>query len=132
MDRDTFWLLVDEARSVVEDPADVEELADALTDLLCRRDEDQAVAFARTLNALAARLAGVDDPGEVGDEDRALTGWLVAQGRAALEHAAADPDRLADLAAQGVDGESLFDAPYDAYGRILGDDEGYLEAVLAP
>lgn len=132
MERDRFWQLVEQARSASGDAGDLDEVADALTDVLCRLDEEDVVAFGRTLNTLTA---------ELGDPPRTLAGRLVAQGRARFEAVTGDPDRFAEFFSAegdedgdedgGSDGEALFEAPYDAYGRIVGDDEGYAEAVSA-
>lgn len=153
MDADTFWDIVEAARADCEDETSLDEFADALTDHLCRGDEDEAVAFGAVLVRLAREVESFlrgtaaeefDDLAPHVIQD--VVGRLVSNGRAAFDVAADHPDQLRELIVADLaefDGASpdpagvrwpgtvVFEAPYDAYGRILGDEEGYLEGVAA-
>jgi hypothetical protein len=152
MDHDTFWALVDEARSRAgagadDRGADDDPLPDALTGLLVERlGADEILAFAAAADDVtdaaygwtvwgAAYLVegGCSDDGFMDFRD-----GLILAGRGTFERVVADPDSLADhptVAAMAGGGpawfgfESLDGLVGDAWSRASGeDDEAYYAA----
>ncbi|NOU29006.1 MAG: DUF4240 domain-containing protein [Polyangiaceae bacterium] len=103
MNEDTFWALVEEARTQAKgrDAA----LPDALSAILRERKPDEIVAFqvafeARMREANLAPLwnaAHLMNKGTSEESFEHFRGWLIGQGRAVYEGARVDADRLADV-----------------------------------
>ncbi|GIG41074.1 DUF4240 domain-containing protein [Cellulomonas phragmiteti] len=138
MDTDTYWQLVEDARArargtqAPEVPLDADDVAAALTDLLVERgpevtleadaayDQVVAGAYGNRLWGAAYLIGG----GCSDDGFDYFLGWLVAQGRAVLEAAVADPDSLADVVDADTEAESedMLAAAWDAYERLTGEE----------
>jgi uncharacterized protein DUF4240 len=113
-----FWMLIDDVRGQVADPADGETVASRASTLLAAHPREEIVAAQQALwdlmtasyfNPLWA-AAYVINGGCSDDGFDYFRGWLITQGREAFEQVVADPDSLADLPvirAAAADGEEL-------------------------
>ena len=133
MERETFWELINEARTEVDD---IFEVAPALTDLLLTSEPDEIVSFAQHMKDVLAEsyrwdlwaVAYIVNGGSSDDGFEYFRGWLIAQGRerfhVAMENPAsignwAEPDEneceeilyAAQVAYEGRTGKNF---PYDA------------------
>ncbi|MER5278395.1 DUF4240 domain-containing protein [Streptomyces sp. NPDC002809] len=137
MDTKDFWKLIDDARTLVVDPADARAVAGRMAALLAQRPADDilaaqqllwdlmAVSYRAPLWAAACTInGGCSDDGF--DYFRA---WLIAQGREVFERVVADPDALASLpvvraaAAEDADleCERVLGVAWDAYREATGE-----------
>jgi hypothetical protein len=137
---DTYWDLVDEARSGVADPVeDADRVAARLVDLLAecpvpeilqaevRFQELQRRSYRWDLWAAAYLIRG----GCSDDGFDYFRGWLVMQGRRAWEAAVADPDSLADTVRSSetfAECEDALAVAGDAHARATGDRDGFWPA----
>ncbi|WP_125776639.1 DUF4240 domain-containing protein [Antribacter gilvus] len=137
MTTEEFWALVDRARSQADD-GDAESVAEELVSLLVALPQEEIRHAERILDALVDRVNTVDlwaaayaiNGGCSDDGFVDFRGWLVAQGRAAFERVAADPDALADLPVvrsavengEDLSGESMVYAAWEAWEQVTGED----------
>jgi hypothetical protein len=153
VDIDTWWTLIERARTAVGDRADDRNRPDdplphALTDLLAELDPAEIIDFARLeiqvtdsayrwplWNAAYLIEGGCGDDGFMDFRD-----GLVLQGRETFTRAVADPDSLADLPVVALmsrdEGgwlgyESLSYLPREAYGRVTGETGSFDAAMEA-
>lgn len=117
MNREQFWILIEEAREQVLDIRDASGIAGRASELLARRSSQEITAAQQILWDLMAdsyrnplwAAAYVLNGGCSDDGFDYFRGWLIAQGRAVFERVVADPDALAELpgvraaAAEGID-----------------------------
>ena len=150
MDEDAFWALLEEARA---DAAYVDDLPDALTDLLVERPQEQVLAAKITYEKLSAAANRRDLWGAAyvamgGCSDDAFDyfrAWLVGAGRRVYELVLAEPDQLAGVLVdddEELELESLaysFDAAWEELTgdelipeELLVDAPGYQEPAGEP
>ncbi|MBQ1058829.1 DUF4240 domain-containing protein [Micromonospora sp. C32] len=136
MDRETFWKIVERARSAAGGETITAEGADAVARHLVAElsalspaaivgfqqayDDVNLEGWRWDLRAAAYLLRG----GCSDDGFDYFRGWLVAQGRAVWERAVADPDSLADAGVDpdddAVECEAVLGAAGDAYAEATG------------
>ncbi|MEU1350160.1 DUF4240 domain-containing protein [Streptomyces sp. NPDC005795] len=137
MDTKDFWKLIDDARTLVVDPADAEAVAERVAALLAERPADDILAAQQLLWDLMAAsyraplwaAAYTINGGCSDDGFDYFRGWLIAQGRDVFERVVADPDALAGLpvvraaAAEGADleCEGVLAVAWDAYREATGE-----------
>ncbi len=137
MDSKDFWKLIDDARALVTDPADAEDVADRISDLLAERPAHEIVAAQQLLWDLMAAsyraplwaAAYTVNGGCSDDGFDYFRGWLIGQGREVFERVVADPDALAELPVikdaaaddEEVECERMLGVAWDAYRRVAGE-----------
>ncbi|MGC4983238.1 DUF4240 domain-containing protein [Streptomyces sp. DT193] len=138
MDAEEFWNLIERARGMAVDLADVEDIAEQATVLLAGYAPRDILGAERVLQELMAasdraplRAAAWVISGDSPCFDEGFDyfrGWLIAQGREVFEGVVAHADRLAGLpeisasAPEGIepDGEEILGIARDAYERATG------------
>ncbi|WP_326662219.1 DUF4240 domain-containing protein [Streptomyces sp. NBC_00385] len=137
MDTKDFWKLIDDARTLVVDPADAEAVAGRATALLAERPADEILTAQQLLWDLMAAsyraplwaAAYTINGGCSDDGFDYFRGWLIAQGREVFERVVTAPDTLAGLpvvraaAAEEVDleCEAVLGVAWDAYLEATGE-----------
>lgn len=138
MDTKDFWKLIDDARTLVVDPADAGAVAGRVVALLAERPAEDILAAQQLLWDLMAAsyraplwaAAYTINGGCSDDGFDYFRGWLIAQGREVFERVVADPDALAGLpvvraaAEEGADleGEDVLGVAWDAYRVATGEE----------
>jgi len=105
VDTQQFWKLIEDARRQVPDPTDGNVVASYAAARLSAWPREEIVAAEQVLAGLMAdsyrvalwAAAYLVNGGCSDDGFDYFRGWLIVQGREVFEHAAADPDTLADL-----------------------------------
>jgi hypothetical protein len=105
MDRDAFWRVIDACAEACGNPDDFEDL---LREQLEEFEDDELLGFDREFRLLSAEAydwglwgaAYVIGGGCSDDSFADFRTWLISQGQDAFDSALADPDSLADLAAE--------------------------------
>ena len=105
MNREQFWILIEEAREQVLDTGDVASVAGRASELLARRSSQEIAAAQQSLWDLMAdsyrnplwAAAYVLNGGCSDDGFDYFRGWLITQGRDVFERIVADPDSLAEV-----------------------------------
>ncbi|MFF2382636.1 DUF4240 domain-containing protein [Streptomyces sp. NPDC058108] len=136
MNKEDFWVLIEEAREQVPDTRDGSNIADRASALLARGSVQEITAAQQTLWDLMAdsyqnRLwaaAYVINGGCSDDAFDYFRGWLIAQGRTTFERVLAAPDILAELsqvraaAAEGtdLDCEDMLSIVWNAHRKATG------------
>ncbi|MEV7282443.1 DUF4240 domain-containing protein [Streptomyces sp. NPDC093111] len=135
MDREQFWILIEEAREPALDTKDASGIADCASDLLASRSSPEITAAQQILWDLMAdsyqnplwAAAYVLNGGCSDDGFDYFGGWLIAQGRTVFERAVADPDTLAVLpdvraaAPEGIFGcEEMLSIAWNAHQKATG------------
>lgn len=138
MDADEFWNLIERARGMAVDLADVEDIAEQATVLLAGHAPRDILGAERVLQELMAAsdraplwaaawvISGGSPCFDEGFDY--FRGWLIAQGREVFERVVAHADQLAELpeisasAPEGIepDGEEILGIAQDAYERATG------------
>ena len=145
MQTDTFWEIVESARSEVDGSAEnADEVAAAVVNRLAALPVEEIIGFELIFEKLQGEsyrwdlwaAAYLVNGGCSDDGFDYFRGWLVAQGRKAWEAALATPDSLAgiltaDAPDHGVESEDMLGAASVAYERVTGDDEAFWTAVEA-
>ncbi|MFG2404043.1 DUF4240 domain-containing protein [Streptomyces brevispora] len=137
MDTKDFWKLIDDARALVTDPADVEDVADRISDLLSERPAHDIVVAQQLLwNLMAASYraplwaaAYTINGGCSDDGFDYFRGWLIGQGRDVFERVIGDPDTLAELPSvkevaadyEELECERMLGVVWAAYRRVTGE-----------
>ena len=128
MTKDTFWNIIDEARS---SDAECEQIAVNVSDRLCMMPPTDILAFCRHLDECLAEsyrydlwaVAYIVNGGCSDDGFEYFRGWLISQGREYFETALTQPERAADHAEPGRDDYECEDILYTAptlYHQIVG------------
>ncbi|MCX2180541.1 DUF4240 domain-containing protein [Streptomyces sp. SKN60] len=135
MNREQFWVLIEEAREQVLDTRDASGIACRASELLAGRSSPEITAAEQILWDLMAdsyrnplwAAAYVLNGGCSDDGFDYFRGWLIAQGRTVFERAVADADTLAVLpdvraaAPEGVfDCEEMLSIAWNAHRKATG------------
>ena len=121
MDRDTFWKIIDDARSNTED---ADEVAQAVVANLQRVEPDEIISFAQNMYDVLAETYRWDlwavgyivNGGCSDDGFEYFRSWLIAQGRERFEAALKTPEIIGEWAEPDENEcEDLMGAGYDAY-----------------
>lgn len=111
MDIPQFWLHIEAAKQASND--DLDKMCDELKYRLAKLEDQEIISFQNIFNQLHAdsyqsRLwaaAYIINGGCSDDGFDYFRGWLIAQGQDIYEKALADPESLADVLAEGEEGE---------------------------
>lgn len=128
---DGFWQRISAAREAAQNPADIEDVAEALVALLVQAGADEIRRFDYELDTATAQAYGwplwgaayIMNGGCSDDGFDYFLGWLVGQGREVFERALADPDSLAEVVEpenRRFASESVIAAPWNAYKQATG------------
>lgn len=150
MDDDTFWGLIEAARTEVGDSVErADDIAATLVVRLAGQSVEELVGFHRQQQVLMAEsyrwdlwgAAYLVNGGCSDDGFDYFRGWLMVQGREVWDAALDDPDSLADVlrpaAAEagdyddGLECEDVLGVVGDAYARLTGSDDGLDQALEA-
>jgi hypothetical protein len=131
MNEETFWRTVEAARAAPGDESDAQ--AQRLVESLSALDVSEIVAFETILRqfhgaAYRADLWGAAyliNGGCSDDGFDYFRAGLIALGRVAYEGALADPDSLADFAAEEIEYEDMMYVAEQAYRRKTGREDFY-------
>ncbi|MGW9448580.1 DUF4240 domain-containing protein [Streptomyces sp. NPDC055632] len=135
MNKEQFWILIEEAREQVLDTRDASGIAGRASELLASRSSPEITAAQQILwdlmtgsyrNRLWAAAYVLND-GCSDDGFDYFRGWLIAQGRAVFERAVVDPDALAahpDVRAAAPEGifdcEEMLSIAWNAHQKATG------------
>lgn len=150
MDDDTFWGLIEAARTEVGDSVErADDIAATLVMRLAGLSVEELVGFHHQQQALMAEsyrwdlwgAAYLVNGGCSDDGFDYFRGWLLVQGREVWDAALDDADSLADVLrpaaaeagdyADGLECEDVLAVVGDAYARLTGSDEGLDDALNA-
>ena len=130
MDRDTFWNIIDEARSTVGDAC---EVAPAVVGKLAQLEPADIVAFKQHQYDLEAEsyrwdlwaVAYIVNGGCSDDGFDYFRAWLLANGRKRFEDAIANPTSIGDWAEDEGDYEDMLYVAVEAYEKKTGNEFPY-------
>ncbi|MFN8075371.1 MAG: DUF4240 domain-containing protein [Kineosporiaceae bacterium] len=151
MDEDTFWGLIESARTEVGDSVErADDIAETLVSRLAGLSVEELVGFDTHVFRLLVEsyrwdlwgAAYLINGGCSDDGFDYFRGWLIAQGREAWDAALDDPDSLADVlrveapggephgrGADGLECEEMLGVAAEAYERLTGGEEGFEDAL---